>query len=252
MLRFILHFVVFASFLLQARASILKIGRDSDGLTYENKMMAQENINLVSIYEKGNFLGAYTNLVIDTPSISSYLVFLVNGGMALSIETSGSKNHYSILVPITIIGGELYVECLYKRVYDTVDHSILVGSVCEMKKLREFDVLAAVNEDGLFAYSINHRWLRGLRRKNCTNVAGLEIGRYRVVRCNHGDPTSTKQNEIIVFDSKMKVLFSMMGYELIPDKSRSGFLMEADLKDGVLIFKGDFECYTGKAVCRTQ
>src|ERR1700754_4629560 len=124
MLKLLFCIVIFSIFSFEVCGSSAKIDLESDGLTYETRENSYNQIELVSVYKNDKLLGTYDNLVVDTLSVSSVLVSVAKGGIAILIESNGSRNHYSILAPIVLINGKLYVECLYKNVYDTIERAV--------------------------------------------------------------------------------------------------------------------------------
>ncbi|MEK6421141.1 MAG: hypothetical protein V4801_16215 [Burkholderia gladioli] len=208
-------------------------------------MTSSERAGSVYFYKNGRLIGTYDNLIVNQPSLTSTLVPVVGGGVALEVESNGSGSKYDILVPINFIDGKLYTECLYKSVYDSVEEERSVGATCRRQGLHQFDVDSAINSVNLFLYSAKHNWLESLPPGSCPNAVGLEIGSYRIARCAQGGASETIKQKIIVLDQKNKPFLSVEGYELIPLKDGFAFALTANLKNDVVIIKSDFSCYQG-------
>lgn len=243
MLKFLVCMFIAAVLSLDACAEMLKFTSGRDGQSYEAKVTSNEHAGSVSFYQDGKLLGTYDNLIVNESSLSSTLVPVIGGGVALEIESDGSRSKYDIIAPIKFIGGKLYIECLYKNVYDSVEEERSVGTICQRRELSQFDVSASINSANLSIYTAKHNWLKSLPPGSCSNAVGVEIGSYRIARCAQGGASETIKQKIIALDQQNKLIFSTTGYELIPLKDGFAFVLTANLKNDVVIFKGDFSCY---------
>lgn len=225
-----------------ASAETFFVDLGHDGRVDKVIVSQQGHVGLVEMYESGVLAGKFTNLVVDQPAISSQLVALAGGGLAIEIESDASRNKFHIISPITKEGGRFYVGCNYKTVYDTVDEARSVGAWCKHVELGKFDVFAAIADDGLMLYSEGHRWLQNVAPAACKNAVGIEYGNYRIVRCAAGGVADTKNQEVIVFNRRDELLFSTHGYELIPGNDGLKFVLSADLPSHVVNFEGDLAC----------
>ncbi|WP_155420167.1 hypothetical protein [Burkholderia cepacia] len=229
---------------LGARAEILKFVSARDGHTYEARITSNNQINSVSFYEDEKPLGSYDNLIVNESSLSSSLVSVVGYGIALKIESEGSRTKYEILAPIEFVDGNLYVECLYKNTYDSVEETRAVGAICQRQELHQFDVSSSINTANLNIYTVNHDWLKSLSPGSCASAVGVEASSYRIARCAPEGASETSKQKIVVLDQHNRQLFSIAGYEFIPLKNSSKFFLMANLKDDAVLFKGDFSCYS--------
>lgn len=243
MLKFIVCMFIAVTLPLDACAEILKFVSARDGHSYEARITSNKDANSVSFYQDDKLLGTYDNLIVNESSLSSSLVLVIGSGIALKIESEGSRNKYEILAPIEFVGRNLYVECLYKNVYDSVEETRSVGTICQRQELRQFDVSASINTANLNLYTANHNWLRRLPPGSCANAVGVEAGSYRIARCTSEGASETSKKKIIVLDQQNRLFFSTTGYELIPLNSSSEFFLVANLKNDAVLFKGDFSCY---------
>lgn len=190
----------------------------------------------------GGMAEKFANLIIDQPAVSSDVVALAGGGLAVEIESIGSRDKYRIISPISKENGRFYVDCNYKTVYDSVDETRSVGTSCKRVELGKFDVSSAIAHDGLMLYSQDHGWLKKAAPSSCRNAVGLEYGSYRIVRCAPGGVADGEKQKIIVFGRHGELLFSVYGYELIPRGDGSGFVLSADLPDRAVNFEGNLTC----------
>lgn len=243
MLKFLVCMFITTVLSVDASAEILKFTSGRDGQSYEAKVTSNERAGSVSFYQDGKLLGTYDNLIVNESSLSSTLVPAIGGGVALEIESNGSRSKYDILAPIKFIDGKLYIECLYKNVYDSVEEERSVGAICQRRELSQFDVSASINSANLSLYTAKHNWLKSLPPGLCSNAVGLEIGSYRIARCAQGGASETIKQKIIALDRQNKLIFSATGYEFIPLKDGSAFVLAANLNNDAVIFKGDFSCY---------
>lgn len=202
----------------------------------------QGHSGLAEIYENGVAVGKFANLIVDQPAISSDVVALAGGGLAVEIESIGSRDKYRVISPISKESGRFYVDCNYKTVYDSMDETRSVGTSCKRVELGKFDVSSAIADDGLMLYSQYHGWIKKIALSSCRNAVGLEYGSYRIVRCAPGGVADAEKQKIIVFDRHDELLFSVYGYELIPRGDGSGFVLSADLPDRAVNFEGNLAC----------
>jgi hypothetical protein len=231
----------------QVYAAVVRFVTSPNGLAYEAKITQTDDASSVSIYQDDRLLGIYRNLIVDETSISSSLVSTASGGVALAIESNGSRNKYSILAPIELIGGKLYIQCLYKNVFDSVEETRSVGAICEKQDLKRFDVFASINMKGIFTFTANRNWLRDLPHQICPRPVGLQAGQYKIVRCSNEGQSVEARQRIIVFDHQNKLMFSIDGYEFFPTENGSIFFLEGLLKNKIIVFKGDLVCYERKS-----
>jgi hypothetical protein len=247
MLKLIASFFAIVLLSSQVNAAVVNFVTSPDGLGYEAKITSADDTKSVSFYENDKWLGNYQNLIIDEASISSSLVPTVGGGVALAIESDGSRNKYDVLAPIELIDGRLYMRCLYKNVFDSVEQTRSVGTVCERQDLKQFDVFASINTKGLFTFTVNQKWLRDLRRQTCPQPVGFQLGQYRIVRCSDGAGPEESRLKIIAFDLQNKLMFSIRGYEFFPRKNDLTFFLSGSSKDNIIAFEGNFMCYEKKS-----
>lgn len=250
MLKSIICALIAATLSSSVCAEVLTFLSGQNDRVYKATITSSEGGKSVSFYRDGRLLGAYDNLIMNSPSLSSELVPVIGGGVALEIESIGSRNKYDIVAPIVVIDDKLYVECLYKNVYDSVDGLRYVGAICQRQELSRFDVSASINVVGLPFYTADHNWLASLHPEFCANAVGLEVGSYRIARCADEGASETRGQKIIVLDQHGKLLFSIVGYELIPLTGNSKFFLTTNLNEGVIVFKGDFLCYAGESNVR--
>lgn len=225
-----------------ASAETFSVDVGHDGQIDKVIVSQEGHSGLVEIYENGVMVGKFANLIVDQPAISSDVVALAGGGLAVEIESMGSRNKYHIISPISKERGRFYVDCSYKTVYDSVDETRSVGTSCDRVELEKFDVSSAIADDGLMLYSQDHRWLKKAPPSSCKNAVGLEYGNYRIVRCAADGVADTKKQKVIVFNRLDELLFSVFGYELIPRGDGSGFVLNADLPDRSVNFEGNLAC----------
>lgn len=217
---------------------------------HEDRVVITERnkIGSVEIYENEKLLGKYDNLIVDEASLSSSLVPLAGGGLAIEIDSEGSRNKFHIVAPIKKIGGLLYVDCIYKSTYDSVDETRSVGVSCKKTELSKFDAPGAINGDGMIVYSAKPEWLKNVPPATCINAVGLENGAFRIVRCSNSGVSDTKNQKIIIFDKQGQLLVVLNGYELIPQPDELGFALTAGLEGQTIIFNGNFECLSKKNI----
>jgi hypothetical protein len=243
MLKYIVYAFIAIALPLDSCAEILKFVSARDGHAYEARIYSNNDKSSVSFYRDSKILGTYNNLVVSESSISSSLVPIVGGGIAVKIESDGSRNKYEIIAPITFDHGNLYVECLYKNMYEAVEETRSVGTSCRRQELYQFDVSAAIDHTNLSLYVSSHEWLKSLPSRSCANAVGIEIGSYSIARCAREGASETSAQKIIALDQRNRLLFSTTGYEIIPSMNSSKFFLVANLKNDAVLFQGDFSCY---------
>lgn len=120
-------------------------------------------------------------MIIEQPAFSSDVVALAGGGLAVEIDSDGSRNKFHIIAPVRKVGGRFYVDCVYKSAYDSVDEARSAGTFCRNIELGKFDVSAAINDDGLKFYAKDYAWLKSIAPSSCANAVGFEYGHYHIV-----------------------------------------------------------------------
>jgi hypothetical protein len=135
-------------------AEALKLDYHSGDHRYEAVFTERGQSGSILFYENKKLLGKYDSLVLNESSLTSALVAVTGNGFALEINSEGSRNKFRVLVPINIIDGRLYVDCIYKNVYDSVDESRSVGTICKKVELGKFDVSSTINDDGLIPIAL--------------------------------------------------------------------------------------------------
>ncbi|MGF6964859.1 hypothetical protein OKW43_001864 [Paraburkholderia sp. WC7.3g] len=244
MLKFKVCMFIVVALPIDACAEILKFVSARDGHIYEAWITSTKHANSVSFYRDDRLLGTYDNLIVNESSLSSSLVpVIIGAGIALKIESDGSRNKYQILAPIEFVGGNLYVECLYKNLYGAVEDTRSVGAICQRQELHQFDVSASINAANLNLYAANQNWLKSLPPGSCSSAVGIEVGSYRIARCTPEGASETSKQKINALDQKNRLLVSTTGYELIPLEGSSEFFLVANMKNDAVLFKGDFSCY---------
>ncbi|MFL9907662.1 hypothetical protein [Paraburkholderia sp. RL17-337-BIB-A] len=201
---------------------------------------------VVEFYESDKLIGKYSNLIINETSLSSTVVSLAGGSLALAIDSNGSRNKFHIIAPIRETAQKLYVNCIYKTAYDAVDEVRSVGMSCKKTELRKFDVSGAINDDGMISYSDKPTWLKTISPSTCANAVGLDFGIYRAARCSDNGVSDSKDQKITIFDKNGNVVFSISGYEFIPLPNGTNFSLMADLQTESIIFDGDLLCLSKK------
>lgn len=192
--------------------------------------------DIVEFYESGKLIGKYSNLIINETSLSSTLVRLAGGGLALEIDSNGSRNKFHIIVPIKVVANKLYVNCIYKTAYDSVDEVRSVGTSCKKTDLGKFDVSGAINDDGMISYSNKPTWLKTISLPACVNPVGLDYGTYHAARCSDKGISDSMNQIITIFDKNGNVVFSISGYEFIPQENGLNFALIADLQTESIFF----------------
>jgi len=224
-------------------AETLLVDIAHDGHNDKAVVSQEGHAGTVTVYEDGKLLGKFDNLIVDQPALSSDVVALAGGGLAIEIDSDGSRNKFHMIAPVSKVDGRLYVDCVYKSVYDSVDETRSVGTSCGKVELSKFDASAAINDGGLKPYGKDYVWLKRIA-SSCANAVGLEYGNYRVARCAADGVSDTRKQRIIVFDKQGETLFSLVGYELIPRRDGLGFLLSSDLQTQTVAFSGNLACFT--------
>jgi hypothetical protein len=223
-------------------AETLSVDLGHDGQIDKIITSQEGHSGVVEIYENGALAGKFNNLIVDQPAISADVVALADGGLAIEVESEGSRNKYHIISPISKENGKFYVNCNYKTIYDSVDETRSVGSSCKRIELGKFDAADAIADNGMLRYSQDYQWLKDVAPSSCINAVGLEYGNYHIVRCAADGVAETKKQKIIVFNRRDELLFSIIGYELIPGDDGFRFVLGADLANRVVSFEGNLAC----------
>jgi hypothetical protein len=246
MVKLIIFPLAAIAFPLFASAETLKLDFHHGDHQYTAIITERTRADSVLFYEDDKLLGKFENLVLKESSLTSALVTVAGGGVALEIDSEGSRNKFHVIAPISLIDGKLYVECIYKTAYDAVDETRSVGTTCKKVELGQFDVSSAINDDGLISYTDQYAWLKSISPGLCINPVGLEVASYRVARCAVGGVSDTKSEKIVVFNNQDKLLFSTAGYELIPKENSTGFMLTSDRQNQIIFLNGDLACHPNK------
>jgi hypothetical protein len=203
------------------------------------------NGKIVKIYDGQKLLGSFDNLIVDQSSISSTIVPMLGGGIAISGDSDGSRDKYHIVAPIYKNGDKFFVRCVYKAVYDSVDENRSVGSTCENTELSKFDISNAITSNGLMAYKDDQDWLKGFSIKNCKDPSGFKYDDYYVIRCSPAGAGDVKNASVTLADSSKSILFTLTGFDIFPDQALGpgGFFLNADLLDQTIPFYGALACF---------
>jgi hypothetical protein len=218
-------------------------GINDDGHLDGAAISQQGHASPAAIYEGEKSIGKFKNLIVDQPTLSSNVVVLAGGGLGIEIDSDGSRNKYHVVVPIRKIDERLYVGCIYKSVYDSVEGTRSVGTSCEKMELSKFDISGAIGADGLKAYSSGYTWLKGIAAASCPSAVGIEYGNYHVVRCSAEGASDIHKQKIIVFNKQGAVIFSVSGYEFIPGDDGADFILTTDLSNQTVMFEGNLACF---------
>jgi hypothetical protein len=229
-----------------AETLLLDLGHD--GHTERAVVSYEERAGTVAIFDNGKLLGKFDNLIVDQPALSSGVLALAGGGLAIEIESDGSRNKFHIVAPVIKRAGRLYVDCVYKSVYDSVGKTRSVGSLCGKVELGKFDVSDVVNDDGMKLYRKGYEWLKRMAPTSCANAVGFEYGNYRIARCSMDGVSDTRKQRIVVLDKQGETLLSLVGYELIPQHDGSSFLLSSDLQDQAVVFVGNLTCFVQRKI----
>jgi hypothetical protein len=112
-------------------AETLKLNFHRSDHQYKAVITERAHVGSVLFYEDEKLIGRYQNLILNESSLSSALVTVAGGGVALQIDSEGSRNKFHVIVPIIMIEGRLYVDYMYKTVFDSVDETRSVGKTCK-------------------------------------------------------------------------------------------------------------------------
>lgn len=197
--------------------------------------------NLVTIYERSNPIGTFNNILRNKGSINSELIRLTGGDIALRIESEGSRYKYDIFAPISIINHHLYIECILKKVYDSIEERIYTGSVCGHTDLAKFDIDSSITEDGLYLYEDINPNLKYKKINECTRPSGFDFGNNFVINC----PTKNKKsidNVTYIANKKGEIIFSITGYEFFANQDGNTFFIKKDLYDQSIYLKSSLSC----------
>jgi hypothetical protein len=245
MLKNIICVLIAVVFPLFVSAETLKLDFHRGGHQYEAVSTERDQAGSILFYEDNKLLGKYENLILNESSLTSGLVTVAGDGYALEIDSEGSRNKFHVVVPINLIAGKLYVDCVYKSVYDSVDEARSVGTVCKKVELGKFDISSAINDDGLISYTDKYSWLKSMPH-DCANPVGLENALYKIVKCSVDEASDTKNEKIMVFDNQDKLLFSVVGYELVPKQNDTKFILTSDLQNQIVLLNGELKCFLKK------
>lgn len=232
--------IFFVASLLLASTPVLAETLRVDLLAGEIEYSNTANTNAVNFFEGSRWLGRYDNLIVRESSISSNVVKMADGGVAIAIDSEGSRNKYNILTPIINEKGRLHTDCSYKTIYDAVDERRSVGAACRRTELAKFDVSSVINDGGMIDYK-NQVWINEVSPITCPKAVGLEVDGYRIARCDEGGVSEEKKQKVIVFDGNGKKLLSIRGFEFIPALGRKFHLISV-VDDQYFEFSGDLEC----------
>jgi hypothetical protein len=220
-----------------AEAIRVDLGRD------EAKILEKKGIvGAVDFFEDGRPIGRFSNLVVEGSSLSSNLIEVIGGGVAIEVNSGASRSKYQIIAPVINGGGKLYTECSYKLIYDAVDEQRSVGMECQRAELAKFDASSVINNGGMVSYDDHADWIKKISPATCPKAVGLELNGYRVVRCAEDGPSESKKQRIIIFDGAGRKIAAIDGFEFIPDISGSKFGLISTANDRYVIFRGDLEC----------
>jgi hypothetical protein len=235
----------FLSNLAYAETFAVDIGHDG----HVEKVITSEQAHTgtLEIYDGEKLLGKFNNLIVDQLALSSDVITLVGGGLAIEIDSDGGKDKFHMIVPIYKDGDRLYVNCVYKSVYDSVNEERSVGTSCKADELNKFNVSSAINDSGLNKYKAGRAWLKAIHAGACPNAVGIEYGKYRIARCSVDGVSDTQAQKIIALDSSGKVIFYLVGYEFIPGLDGNEFFLVRDLKDQSVIFDAGLGCFLSGA-----
>jgi len=206
------------------------------------KVKGPKNVSLVNSSRIAALREDYHNLTVDMPSISSELISVFGGGIAVVIVSDGSRYKYHITAPIHRNNNRLSINCVFKSVYDSVDERDFVGSTCAYVSLRKLDIMNLVNEKNLFLYSPDHKWLAKLPLKDCGNRVGFVYGDYYVVRCKPDYSNYANEPVEFLLDQSGTTVFSSVGYRFFPVGENDTFALQAQLHDRAFVFYGSLKC----------
>jgi hypothetical protein len=203
---------------------------------------AKENNDAAHLYRKFQKSGKFSNLEINEPNVSSHVVQLAGGGLAVEMETNGSRSEYSAIAPIVKHNGSLFVNCLYKAIYDSIDGSRLVGSSCNHVSLEKFDPESALDDSGLLRYKSGYKWLGRIFQKKCPVLRGIEYGNYMIALCAKSAAPIPKDETVAIINKSGNVLFLISGYTFIPGMNLNNFILYKDENTRTSFFIVKFDC----------
>jgi hypothetical protein len=221
---------------------------DRDGNLNLSALSHQTLHNSVVIYDGKKRLGKFNNLIRNEPSLSSSIVEILGGGLAIYVDSNGSRNKFHLLIPIYKINNKLYTQCAYKTVYDSVDETQSVGASCKEQGLDQFDLASVINGKNLVIYKPDHNWLASLSLPNCENPVGFVYGNYYVVRCVKGHENTSNAFSSAVFKKSGEMIFSVDGYEFIPAGNSNDFVLNSDSFEKTIFFQGSLGCFTSDSI----
>lgn len=233
--------VIVATFPIFAFSKTLDVTYNDHNDVVQIQTSEKANTNVVEFHDDTRLLGQYHNLIVDELAVTSTIVRQTGGGVAIVIDSNGSRNKYHVVVPILKDGQELFIDCIYKTSYDSVAEGRSVGSSCRKRSLAEFDIGSAISDAGMITYTGTLSWLGAVSKITCQNAVGFELAGYRVVRCSEIGLSDTRMQTIFTFDKNGNQIFSVSGYELIP--SGNNFSLIADLQNATIVFSGIWRCY---------
>ncbi|WP_250468782.1 hypothetical protein [Caballeronia sp. GAFFF2] len=208
--------------------------------TLQLKIEREGERNVVQLYNGDMPLKRYENLLESQSTLDSNLVHLVGGGVALEINSEGSRRKYHVIVPIDVSGGALYTDCAFKSVYDAVDQSRLVGTLCKKTPLEKFVVDETVNDVGLLSFVDNNSTGQVTRTNECTQAKSLKFAHHSIFLCSRNDPESGSRS-IHITDAEGKSLISLVGFDFIPGPG-DRFALVANAEANAIVFRGRLSC----------
>ncbi|MEZ0604698.1 hypothetical protein ACAX43_21435 [Paraburkholderia sp. IW21] len=226
-----------------AISKTIRVDSPHDSRTTDVTIKVGDRHGPIEFYENEKLIGTYRNLTVNETSLSSGVLPLAGKGLALVIDSNGSRNKFHIVAPINRSGKKFYVNCAYKIAYDAVDDLLSVGTSCNKTELSKIDVSTMINQDGMTLYSDKPKWLKTVPHPACPNAVGLNYGAYRIARCSAGGASDSKDQIIKIFNKNGSLIFSVSGYEFIPKTNGSHFSLLTDLKDQSVIFDGNIQCF---------
>ncbi|WP_156923763.1 hypothetical protein [Burkholderia sp. WSM2232] len=195
------------------------------------------------LYSGKKSLGQFSNVLVSNAAISTDVEKSTTGTPVIRIATEGSRDKYSLTVPILEKDGVPYTDCVYKSVFDSNDGNRSVGAACALTPLRQFDPEATISEAHLLKYRAGLNWLRNVMSTDCPTPTGIEYGSYRIALCaKQGYPEPSKETTI-AFNTSGERIFSVLGYEFIPGGSSGGeFAFIGASNERVILHTNNLEC----------
>jgi hypothetical protein len=213
-----------------------------DGQMNRVMFSRHKNKNFVEISQSNRILGKFDNLIVNEPSLSSTIIPMSGGGIAIYADSDGSRNKFHLLVPVYKTKNRLYINCIYKTVYDSVDEKKSVGTTCQNQNLDQFDLSSAINEKDIFTFDASHDWLEKLSLKSCKNPEGFIYGNYYIVRCD-SNREGNSEASTTVFKRSGEIVFSVTGYNFIPNIDGDKFILNSDSFEKTILFSGALSCF---------